>query len=232
MAEPFQGRVASTNENGFKLDGGEAWINYSKPEYGYVGPVSVRVGWIIEVTASQSKAGGWFASNVVVLDDSASPQASAAPPAPPQPAPAAPQPAQQASPAPVPQPTAAPASYQGYYDAAAAAQAAPEAEKPAPGGSIPTAAAPTEANLPGSFAYKDSVAIPKAVALNDAKDIVIAMLTAPGIERAQLTNGAEIRNLTIWLAQSLYFDFLAFGAEGEVEAQPQGGDPGPQEAPA
>ncbi len=211
MAEPFQGTVAQVNDNGFTLGSGAAWINYSKPEYGYIGPTAVRVGWIIEVTASQSKGGGWFASKIVVLDDSASPQAQVAPAtAPPQAAPAGPQPVPAPSPSPVssaapvtsPAPPPSP-SYDGYREGAAAAQA----EKP----------------VLGSLAYKDGISIPKSVALGRAVEAMGYM--------AAFDDLSKLSQAVLWLAQELYDDFLAVGAELPKPGQPgpdsPDGDPGP-----
>lgn len=65
--EPITGTVTQTNDNGFKMDGGDAWINYSKGGdnfAGYSGP-KFQKGQQVEVQVTESK-GRWYAQSGVV----------------------------------------------------------------------------------------------------------------------------------------------------------------------
>ena len=130
--QEFEGKVAQTNDGGFKLEGGGAWINYSTVGDGYTGP-TFNKGQLAFVQCVESK-GRWYASYGRLANGSAP-----------------------AGPAPAPSPSPQPQSYQEYQEAAGPGPAPRGYEEHPETAAYVDTRGDNGGPEPGTFAYRDLV---------------------------------------------------------------------------
>ena len=178
MAETITKRITAVNENGFKVEGYENWFNLSTTYQGTpIPPVGTEIEFKYNPWPNPKSGKTVYYVNEII---------------------------------PVTQVAApAPSSYDGLQQAAAPA---PVASAPAPTTPTPVAEPPRNGPEsvtpdPGSFAYRDTVGIPRAACLKDAVEALTGICGAAALE--PLT-GDQLANLAVnivRLANLLYRDY-------------------------
>lgn len=215
MAETITAKITAVSQkgDGFKVTGYENWFNLSND---YQGVAIPPVGTEIEFTYKpwlnpKSHKTAYYVDEIILVTQVAAPA-----------------------------PTQG-ASYAGMQPPAATAPAASTpAPTPAPVAQAPRNGPEPAWNAPGSFAYKDTVAIPKQVALKTAIELVVGVY---GGTAGDVKDTRELETLALnamVVAEQFYEHFLNNSeVRGADVAMPDdtlvptptemGGDPGPQE---